>query len=532
MNKDIKYLIEDIVNFNPVDYSDDELIDKNTLDNILQIPRNKEELSDIIKKRIYENKFGNEKLVFPDLSDIDTSYINDMSKLFSDILRHFLIYTGYKVQLDLSSWDTSNVTNMSSMFSGCRNIVKLDLSNWNTSNVTNMSYMFDICSSLTELDLSSFDISNVTNMDYMFNDCELLQRVILPDWDTSNVESMHEAFGYCKSLRTLNISNWDISNVTDMMSMFFRCDSLTKLDISNWNVYHLNKNQLKDMFFGCNSIIIPDWYNEICYSKINENNLNFNVADYNDDEEHIINSQEIDNITNLPDIFANQLYNNAQVLFKQLDDLLIDKIMPLCPAPFTSKSPYRNIIDIYDEYQYFMFPTIDFITNCIDVSPDSRFILYDGFYYNQDKQKKQEFKKSTIKIWYNFFKSLESVKPSEMINLDLFFSVETENDLYKETYIDPKTNKEYCMDIQGFYKLIKNFFRYIEKKYKSLVSCEILDDENCHIWIPIFSKSLLNQPAQNFLNLVDEKTKLLLNIFKDYIDFLNKYLFEYIEIIL
>ena len=36
MNKDIKYLIEDIVNFNPANYSDDEpdLIDRETVSNL------------------------------------------------------------------------------------------------------------------------------------------------------------------------------------------------------------------------------------------------------------------------------------------------------------------------------------------------------------------------------------------------------------------------------------------------------------------------------------------------------------------
>lgn len=263
-----------------------------------------------------------------------------------------------------------------------------------------------------------------------------------------------------------------------------------------------------------------------------ENIVNFDVADYNEDEENIINSQEIDDIVNLPDILAKEIYNKSQAVFKRLDDLIINKIKPLCPAPFTSKSPYMNIIDMYDEYQYFLFPTIDFITNYIDTSPDVRFILYEDFYYNSNKDKKESFRSSTINIWQKFFKSLESCKPSEFINLDLFFNVETDNDLYKETYIDQKTNKEYCMDIIGFYTLIKAFFNYITKKYKIFVECEILDDGKCHIWIPFFSTMLMTQPEQNFIYLVEEKIKLLLNIFNDYVDFLDKHLFEYVEVIL
>ena len=52
MNKNIKYLIEDIVNFNPVDYSDEEpdLIDDQIISNLVYkyFPKTKEELIKII----------------------------------------------------------------------------------------------------------------------------------------------------------------------------------------------------------------------------------------------------------------------------------------------------------------------------------------------------------------------------------------------------------------------------------------------------------------------------------------------------
>lgn len=263
-----------------------------------------------------------------------------------------------------------------------------------------------------------------------------------------------------------------------------------------------------------------------------ENIISFNPVDYNEESEDIINSQDIDDIADAPSILANEIYNKAQIIFKRLDNLLISKIKPLCISPFKSKQGYYGTIDMYDEYQYFMFPTIAFITNYIDISSDARFILYEDFYYNEDKQKKQEFKNNTILIWKKFFKSLELSKRSEITCIDLFFSVEIESDLYKETYIDPNTHKEYCIDIQGFYKLIKNFFSYIKRKYKSSVSCEILDDEKCHIGIPFFQKKPVDKIRQNLIDIIEEKIKLLINIFNDYVDFLDKHLFEYIEVIL
>ena len=151
MNKNIKYLIEDIVNFNSVNYSDDEseMITRDILNDILQVPKTKDELIKIIKQRIKENKFGNKDMYFPDLSDIDVSNITDMSNLFEKVLLRY------------------------------RKPIKLDLSSWDTSNVTDMQCMFYECMSLKELDLSGWDISNVTNMDQMFYGCK---RAIIPHW--------------------------------------------------------------------------------------------------------------------------------------------------------------------------------------------------------------------------------------------------------------------------------------------------------------------------------------------------------------
>ena len=143
MDKNIKYLIENIVNFNPVDYQDNEseMINRNTLNDILQVPKTKEELIKIIKQRIKENKFGNKNLYYPDLSDIDTSNITDMSNLFNKILARY----GKPIKLDLSNWYVSEVTNMKSMFQRCSSLQALDLSGWDMSNVTDMNSMFYGC---------------------------------------------------------------------------------------------------------------------------------------------------------------------------------------------------------------------------------------------------------------------------------------------------------------------------------------------------------------------------------------------------
>ena len=189
MNKNIKYIIEKIVNFNPADYLDvaQDIIDDQTEANLVYkyFPESKEELQDIIIEKLEDN------IEYPYLNDIDTTKITDMSDLFSD---EYL--------------DSNDITS-----SG---IIKLDLSSWNTSNVTDMSCMFDECQSLKQLDLSGWNTSNVTDMSYMFFGCWSLKKLDISNWDTSSVTNMNNMFCGCRSLKELNISGWNVSNVTDM----------------------------------------------------------------------------------------------------------------------------------------------------------------------------------------------------------------------------------------------------------------------------------------------------------------------------
>ena len=51
-----------------------------------------------------------------------------------------------------------------------RYLEKIEFNNIDTSYVTDMSGMFSVLENITKLDLSMFDTSNVTNMDAMFSD--------------------------------------------------------------------------------------------------------------------------------------------------------------------------------------------------------------------------------------------------------------------------------------------------------------------------------------------------------------------------
>ena len=134
------------------------IIKKNKTANYKYFPESKDELKEIIEKRIKEE--GNEV----DLNDIDVSQIIDMSELF----------WGTDFNGDISDWDVSNVTNMEYMFFMCKNFNQ-DISSWDVSNVTNMEGMFCECKSFNK-DISTWDVSNVKSMDGIFYSCPIEEK--------------------------------------------------------------------------------------------------------------------------------------------------------------------------------------------------------------------------------------------------------------------------------------------------------------------------------------------------------------------
>ena len=227
MNKNIKYLIEDIVNFNPAEYKDDEnsLLGQDEIYSVLKTPINLNQLKILIRQKINENPEN------PYLKDIDTSLINSMYNLFSGDE-----FADIKI-LDLSAWDTSNVKNMACMFKNLTNLEKIKLSpKFDTSNVKTMRMMFYNCQSLQSPDLSNFNTVNVRDMSQMFEKCICLTDLDLLNFNTSKVTNMENMFSYCALLNTLDLSSFNTSNVTNMHQMFYKCLTITKLDLSNFNV--------------------------------------------------------------------------------------------------------------------------------------------------------------------------------------------------------------------------------------------------------------------------------------------------------
>lgn len=247
-----------------------------------------------------------------DVSNFDTSNVNDMSRMFA--------YLESVEDLDLSSFKVKNVKNMEymfigmtkiknlnldwknesdvsntrGMFSGLKSIKLLNLSNLDTRNVVNMSAMFENMSSLENiqfgekfitknvttmggmfsnnvglktLDLSRFDTSNVTNMEYMFSHASKLSTLNLANFNTSKVTNMGNMFSCMYSLTGLNLSSFDTSSVTDMNHMFSEASKLISLDLSSFDTS--NVTNMRDMFSYMHSLTSLNLSNFNTYQVIN-----------------------------------------------------------------------------------------------------------------------------------------------------------------------------------------------------------------------------------------------------------------------
>jgi surface protein len=105
-------------------------------------------------------------------------------------------------------WDNS-LTDTSYMFSYCYSLISIDLSNFDTSKVNNMKDMFFDSYLLTSLNLSSFDTSNVKDMKRMFYNCSSLISLDLSNFDTSNVNDMSYMFYGCANLQYINFESYN-----------------------------------------------------------------------------------------------------------------------------------------------------------------------------------------------------------------------------------------------------------------------------------------------------------------------------------
>ena len=118
---------------------------------------------------------------------------------------------------------------MKAMFQECNELEYLDLSNFDTSKVNDMEYMFYECKKLKEIKgINKFNTNNVINMRGMFQFCNELEYLDLSNFDTSKVNNMAFMFNECKKLKELNLENFKINNNCKLENIFMSISNKCK----------------------------------------------------------------------------------------------------------------------------------------------------------------------------------------------------------------------------------------------------------------------------------------------------------------
>lgn len=233
-------------------------------------PTEREELIRIIGEKYAENE------VEIDVSDIDTSGINNFSNVFSrlDNLKYIhglntwdmskattlasMFYCCYELnELDLTGWDVRSVKNMLRLFSGCHKLHTIKgLETWDTSKCTSFQEMFYYCTQLTKFNINDWNVTSLITAFQMFVGCAKLQKQLdLTKWEIGKQSNCFrfatEMFENCRNLITIgDISNWNLSDVENAARMFRGCECLQTLgDIGKWNFKHCYN--CSGMFEGC-----------------------------------------------------------------------------------------------------------------------------------------------------------------------------------------------------------------------------------------------------------------------------------------
>ena len=121
-----------------------------------------------------------------------------------------------------------------------------EINTWDTSYITDMSYLFSNAASFND-DISLWDVSKVTDMNYMFFNAVFFNQDI-SNWKVGNVMTMVGMF-FRSQYFNKDITGWNTSNVMNMQIMFKEAPNFNQ-DITGWNVSSVISNGFDDMFYG------------------------------------------------------------------------------------------------------------------------------------------------------------------------------------------------------------------------------------------------------------------------------------------
>jgi surface protein len=175
-----------------------------------------------------------------DLSNVCTSLVTDMGRMFED---------KPDFNQPIGNWDVSNVESMYHMFVRARSFNQ-PIGNWDVSSVTSMGYMFHEANAFNQ-PIGDWDVSSLTGHHSLSGTFEYARSFNqdLSRWDVSKIQSMRHAFNGAISFNE-PLNTWNVEMVEDMNAMFLGATSFNQ-DLSMWDVSKVVS--MKDMFHNASS---------------------------------------------------------------------------------------------------------------------------------------------------------------------------------------------------------------------------------------------------------------------------------------
>ena len=144
-------------------------------------------------EQIHSMFFNCHSLISLNLNNLNTLKIHNMGHMFNNC-------TSIE-SIDLSSFNSSNtIRSLDNMFKDCKNLIYVNLSNIDTSNVNNISYIFSGCVSLTSIDFHNLNIASIPYMENMFYNCDNLGYLNLKNFVPNSNLDLNFLSGTSKNL--------------------------------------------------------------------------------------------------------------------------------------------------------------------------------------------------------------------------------------------------------------------------------------------------------------------------------------------
>lgn len=185
-----------------------------------------------------------------DLSDWDTSTVEDMSFVFAGKIR----------SVNISNFNYDSCKTMEGMFQNCSYLSDIDIEVPKTSHVFNAAAMFEGCNSLRKAKVS-IKAETLEYIDFMFNDCKALLTCEVIDMNTSRVSNLNYMFANCVSLQKLSLEGWTSYRFSSMQYTFKNCTYLKYIDVTKFDDTAFERHSLKGYLDGC--LLFVDAMNNI-----------------------------------------------------------------------------------------------------------------------------------------------------------------------------------------------------------------------------------------------------------------------------